>query len=303
MDDDVECLVIGAGPAGLTAAIYLARYRRRIALVDGGNSRASLIPLSHNYAGFPSGVSGQELLERLRQQAAQYGVQVTHGTVDALSRDTSGTFEARADGRLIRARKVIVATGLVDKQPEVANLREAIQAGAIRLCAICDAYDVLDARIAVYGPAQGALRHALFMRTYSREVTLLVPPGDAPLDAAGRQCAADAGIEYVADAVARIEMTADRKAAVRTHGGTEYRFDTLYPVLGCRNRSELATALGARSAENGDILVSDHMETSVPGLYAAGDVVSALNQVNVAVGHAAIAATHVHNHLDRNFRA
>lgn len=297
----VDCLVVGAGPAGLTAAIYLTRFCRSVAIYDGGHSRASYIPVSHNYAGFPHGISGLDLLARLREQAARYGAHVTDGLVDSLQRDGEAFIAGVGEAR-VRARKVILATGLVDKAPEMPNLREAIRSGVIRQCAICDGFDVLDEKIAVYGPGERALRHAIFMRTFSSDVTLLLPAGEPPLDAAGRAEAAQAGIHCVAGNVAQIHMTSDHLAAVRTADGDEYRFDTLYPVLGCRMRSDLALNLGARCTEGGDIVVNEHMVTSISGLYAAGDVVSALNQVNVAVGHATIAATHVHNQLQANFR-
>ena len=92
-------------------------------------------------------------------------------------------------------------------------------------------------------------------------------------------------------------MGADRKARVRLGDGRELRFDTIYPTFGCHMRSDLAIALGARTTEAGDIYVDAHQQTSVSGLYAAGDVVAALNQLSVAVGHAAIAATAIHNAL------
>jgi thioredoxin reductase (NADPH) len=298
----VDCLVVGGGPAGLTAAIYLARFRRSVAIYDVGHSRAAYIPVSHNYAGFPHGISGVELLARLREQAGHHGIHVTRGCVESLRRDGE-EFVAVSGDATLRARKVILATGVVDNEPEIPNLREAIRSGVIRLCAICDGFDVLDERVAVYGPAQSGLRHAIFMRTFSTAVTLLLPPGESPLDGASRERAIASGVHLVNDPVAFIRMTSDHLAAVRTADGTEYRFDTLYPVLGCRMRSELAQGLGARCTESGDIIVDERMRTSVPGLYAAGDVVSALNQVNVAVGHAAIAATDIHNHLEPNFRS
>ncbi len=92
-------------------------------------------------------------------------------------------------------------------------------------------------------------------------------------------------------------MTHERKAGVRFDSGSEMHFETIYPALGCRVQSELALQVGARCTKGGDIIVDAHQRTSVPGLYAAGDVVAALNQLSVAVGHAAVAATHIHNHL------
>jgi len=300
-EEPLDCIIVGAGPAGLTASTYLARFRRRIAVLDGGASRASYIPRSHNYPGFPGGITGDELLERLREQARRYGVEVTRVLVDAVARE-GDLFVVRAGEESWCARKLLLATGLVDKEPEMRNLRDAIAKGAIRLCSICDGYDVMDRDIAVLGSGASALSHALFMRTWSSRVTvLLAVSADAP-DEASCRSARDAGIAIVDDPVAQVELGDDGRAHVRTAAGESLAFDAIYPVLGCRNRSELASSLGARCREAGDVEVDTHMRTSVPGLYAAGDVVAALNQVSVAVGHTAIAATHIHNSLPRNLR-
>src|SRR5690606_22873970 len=106
----VDCLVIGAGPAGLTAATYLARFHRNVLVSDGGPSRASLIPISHNYPGFPDGVSGAELLTRLRTQAMHYGAQIIAGETTALTKVDDG-FEGIINNESIFAHKVLLATG------------------------------------------------------------------------------------------------------------------------------------------------------------------------------------------------
>lgn len=294
---ELDCLIIGAGPAGLTAAVYLARFRRRIALYDGGRSRASWIPRTRNYPGFPDGISGDELLARLREQASRYGARVTHGLVERLECD-DGLFRAHAaDGTSVAARKVILATGVVDIEPEMDRLPEAVESGCVRLCPICDGHEVIDRCVAVYGPPGSALSHAVFMTTFSDDITLLVPRGAAPVEPEARQRAAAAGVTLLESPVARMVLTEGRQVAVTLADGAERHFDTVYPALGCRMRSELALSVGARCTDGGDVLVDDHMRTSVPGLYAAGDVVAALNQLSVAVGHAAIAATDVHNSL------
>ena len=292
----LDALIIGAGPAGLTAAIYLARFRRSLAVVDGGQSRARYIPRTRNYPGFPDGISGEELLERLRAQAKRYGATITPGLVTTLAREGDG-FVADADGERWHARRVILATGVVDKEPEMPRLKEAIAAGCIRLCAICDGHEVIDRAVAVYGAPDDAVRHARFMKTFTRRLAVLVTRADGPLGAEHRATLEREDIEAVACPVAKLAMTEDGKAAVTLDDGSERRFDTIYPVLGCRMRSELAIALGARTTDAGDIHVDAHQRTSVPGLYAAGDVVAALNQLSVAVGHAAVAATDLHNAL------
>jgi thioredoxin reductase (NADPH) len=293
---DVDCLIVGAGPAGLTAAIYLARFRRSVALVDNGASRASYIPLSHNYPGFPQGISGDELLARLRAQAERHGVTVTRGLVDSIDAGMGG-FHATVGDQKLFARKVLLATGIVDKQPEMRNLREAIGQGAIRLCPICDAFEVMDRKVAIYGPASESVGHAVFMRTYSPDVTLIPTRDDVMPSPEQRAELAGFGIRRVDEPVCEIFLAPDGRAGARLDDGTVLLFDTIYVSLGCVARADLAVRLGAQVSETGELFVDGHLRTSVPGLYAAGDVVSALNQISVATGHAAIAATDIHNQL------
>ena len=108
----MDCLVIGGGPAGLTAAIYLARFRRRFLVVDAGASRASWIPVSHNHAGYPDGIAGTDLLARMRAQAERYGAEIIRGRVERLERPAGGGFTAvMADGSRHEAERVLLATG------------------------------------------------------------------------------------------------------------------------------------------------------------------------------------------------
>lgn len=293
---EVDCLVVGAGPAGLTAATYLARFRRTIALVDAGRQRARLIPVSRNCPGFPEGISGVDLLARMRSQATHYGVHVEEGRVETLG-GADGRFTARWTGGEIVARKVLLATGIVDNEPDMTGFRAAIECGVVRLCAICDAYEVIDRKVALYGPARTSYRHAVFMRTYTRDVTLLVPPDDEALRAQEAAELDKHGVRRVAEPVTDLFLTADKRAGARTASGKELRFDVIYPSLGCAPRNALARELGARLSDNGEIVVDNHQRSSVAGLYAAGDIVDALNQVSVAVGQAAIAATDIHNEL------
>lgn len=293
--DMLDCVIVGGGPAGLTAAIYLARYRRALRVFDAGQSRASLIPESHNYPGFPAGVSGNSLLGNLRRQAEAYGAPIERGEVTSLERDGDG-FIIVANGRRLAARTVLIATGIVDAEPAMPGLRDALSHGAIRYCPVCDAYEAQNQRIGVLGHGRDAVAKAKFMRTYSCDVTLL------NVDGAAEDCTQALRGMNVATAGPVIGLRRDRdKIAALLAQGSIAPFDVVYPALGCDVRSDLATALGAATNDVGCLTVDEHQRCSVPGIYAAGDVVSDLHQIAVATGHAAIAATHIHKSLPHNF--
>jgi thioredoxin reductase (NADPH) len=297
--DHLDCLVIGGGPAGLTAAIYLARYRRRVVVIDSRESRAALIPETHNYPGFAAGVSGKKLLELLTSQAATYGVKIVHDTVEKLQK-IDDAFAAATPGREIMAKRVVLATGLVDRALDIPGLRPAIAEGLVRYCPICDGYEASDQRIGVLGNADIACNKAIFLRTFSKNVTLLAAD-DQPADEQVCRELADAGVRLPPARAAGFEHQEHEIVAIMSDGSRE-SFDVIYPILGCDVRSELAAALGARHTDIGCIEVDAHQQSSVEGLYAAGDVVSDLHQIAVGTGHAALAATHIHNSLPRNFR-
>ena len=290
-----DCVIVGGGPGGLTAATYLARYRRQCLVFDTGQARAAWIPKSHNCPGFPDGVGGPELLARMREQARSFGVEAIDAEVTALHGNDDG-FEIRHGDASVRARNVILATGCEDVTPPLERLEDAVACGAVRLCPICDAYEAIDRSIAVYGPPAKNAAHARFLRTYSRRVALV--PSEPCDDADLRDELAGDDIEVTAEATA---LHFDGKHCIFELGGRARSFDVLYPMLGLISRSSLAVGAGARCDDEGALIVDPHQMTSVDGLYAIGDVVSALNQISVATGHAAIAATDVHNRLSRNY--
>jgi thioredoxin reductase (NADPH) len=295
--DPYDCVIIGGGPAGLTAAVYLARYRRKIVLFDGGESRAALIPESHNYPGFPKGISGPGLLTALRKQADTYGITRISARITGLRREGGG-FTATVGEQQVRSQFVLLATGIVDESPDLPGIKEAIAKGSIRYCPVCDGYEARGQRIGVLGHGEDASSKAKFLRTYSNDVTLL------RLDDKNEETAmplSEAGVK-VAGPVSRIEHREDAIRAV-LKGGQTLSFDVVYPALGCGVRSELAVALGARTNDVGCLEVDAHQRTTVDGVYAAGDVVSDLHQIAVATGHAAIAATHIHKSLPANYKS
>ena len=295
----LDCLVIGAGPAGLTAAIYLARFRRRFRVIDGGASRAALIPISHNHAGFPDGIAGPALLARMAAQARKYGAEIVPGTVTALERGTDGLFSAKLNDDLVRTRIVLMATGVVDVEPELPDVPRAIHRGLIRHCGICDGYEVIDHRVGVIGRGDSGLREALFLRTYTDDITLLSLGQSLDLSSEELQKADAAGLVLIEEPVASVAIEGDRIASLTLQGGVCKPFDSVYSVMGSNARSDLAHGLGAKLDDKGCVVTDEHQSSSIKGLYAAGDVVRSLDQISVAMGEAAIAATSLHTLLLR----
>lgn len=288
-----DCVIVGAGPAGLTAATYLARYRRRVLVVDAGESRARWIPATHNCPGFPFGVAGNELLARFRAQAETHHVPFVDARIDSLE-TREGNFRVAARGHEWNARSVLLATGIVDRLPAVDGADDAIATGRLRLCAVCDGYEARDEAIGVYGSLEEGLNHGVFLRTFSADVRVLSPDGDLPTDEQ-RKRAEETGVA-LHTGVRTLRFSPGGCVAVLANGASE-RVDTVYPVLGCLPANQLGLALAAEVDESGKFIVDSAMQTSVPGLFAAGDVVKGLNQISVAVGHAAIAATAIHRGL------
>jgi thioredoxin reductase (NADPH) len=294
MDD---CIIIGAGPAGLTAAIYLARYHLSIRLFDCGTSRAAWIPCTRNHAGFPDGIGGKELLRRMYEQARKYGAIREEKKVEHLAK-TGDLFVIGTDTGTYRARTVLLATGVVNRRPRNMpdNLHgEALAAGLIRYCPVCDGYEVTDKRVAVIGTGRHGTDEALFLRGFTADLVLVCPEGAHDLDGDCQRELAEAGIRAVAGPCSGWKIEGGHLAFDTGEG--RMRFDSAYPAMGSHVRSELARMAGAATSEDGCLTVDDHLETGVPGLFAAGDVVKGLDQISHAMGQAGVAATTIRNHL------
>ena len=295
----LDCLVIGGGPAGLTAAIYLARFHLSVTVADEGHSRAALIPKTRNHAGYPEGIAGTDLLVRMREQAMIYGARIEPRRVDSLELH-DGRFVARTSAGSILARSILLATGVVNRRPNMPDPLhdQALAVGAVRYCPVCDGYEVTDKAIGVIGSGDRGVNEALFLRSYSRRVTLIAPEGGHDLADAQRNALAQASITVLDGPID--DFILDQSGIIVLVAEQRYSFDSIYPALGSEIRSALAVSVGAEATDEGCLTVDSHQRTSVPGLYAAGDVVQGLDQISHAMGEGGVAATTVRNDLARD---
>ena len=292
----LDCVVVGGGPAGLTAAIYLARFHLDVRVIDAGHSRAASIPMTRNHAGFPDGIAGADLLDRMRAQAVRYGARLVRAEVTALTAAAGGLVVAIGAERLA-ARSVLLATGVVNRRPAMPDdLHDAALArGLLRYCPICDGYEVTDRHVAVLGTGDHGTNEAIFLRGYTGDVTLIAPHGPHELTPEQRDRLARCGV-VLADGPATHFAIHDQAIELNTSDRVR-RFDSLYPALGSDINSRLAAGLGAARSDEGCLLVDAHQRTDIARLYAAGDVVKGLDQISHAMGEGGVAATTIRNDL------
>jgi thioredoxin reductase (NADPH) len=282
----------------MTVAIFLARLRRSVAVLDDGASRAALIPRSHNHPAFPGGINGEDLLARMRRQLDELAVPVRAARAAEAARLPDGRLLVRADAGEVAARFLVIATGVRDRVPPLDNAADHIRSGVIRQCPICDGFEAIDRRVAVIGDGAQAAGEALFLRAYTPRLTLVTLGRPLDVSREGRDRVEAAGIE-VADAPVRTIDCERGSATVHFADGSSSAFDAIYSGLGVEPRTGLAAALVVELADDGRIVTDECQRTSADGVYAVGDVVTGLNQIGVAMGQAEIAAVHIHNRLRR----
>ena len=292
----LDCVVVGAGPAGLAAAIYLGRFKRRFVVVHNGRSRAGWIPRSHNYPGFLSGITGDELLRRMRRQARKYGARFVESEVTTLQ-PRGDDFIVTFDGRRHVAATVLLATGVVDRLPDLPGVEDAVETGLLRICPICDAFEVAGQVLGVIGRDDVGAREAIFLRDYSEHVSLIHVASPRSLSHRAREQLRRAHVTVLESPIQSIRLDTGKRAAVCFEAPGTKRYDALYAALGVNPQAELALKAGALTDDNERLLVDVHQQTTVAGLYAAGDLVRGLNQIATAQGEAAVAATAIHNVL------
>lgn len=296
--DVLDCVVVGGGPAGLTAGMYLRRFHRTVRVVDAGAGRARRITRSHNVAGFPDGVAGGLLLERMKQHLRQVGGQLSFDSVEQIERRDDGLFAVALTHDMLWSRNLILSTGVKDRLPVLPGLDAVVAADPLRHCPVCDGFEFTGKRIGVLGNSKRGAKEAAVLRHFSKDTWFI--------EVAGRVDDLDADIHLhrlhrLPSVARRVAVNHSRQAFVTLDDGSGHGFDVLYAGLGVDPRTQLALSPDVELDEAGAIVTDAHGRTNVSNVYAAGDVVRALDQIAVAVGHAAIAATAIHNSLPSKY--
>ena len=267
-----DVAVVGGGPAGLSAAIALARSRRSVVLVDAGEPRNAPAAGAHNVLG-QEGVSPLELLVRGRAEADAYGVDRRSGRVETARRDDGGLVLGLEDGVTLRVRRLVLATGLVDELPDVAGVAE-LWGRSVLHCPYCHGWEVRDQRVGVLATSPNSLHQVLLFRQLTDHVTLFLHTVGDLGDDAWEQLGA-LGVEVVTGVVDRLSSEAGELRAVVLQGGREVAVDALVVAPRFVARGDLYQQLGGTLTEHpvgGTFIETDPMgRTAVAGVWAAGN--------------------------------
>jgi thioredoxin reductase len=284
-----DVVIVGGGAAGLSAALVLGRARRRVALVDAGEPRNARAAGVHGFL-TRDGMPPAELLAVGRVEVAGYGVELIEDKVLGAERTGPGFTVRLAGGRVLEAGQLLVTTGLRDELPDIPGMAELWGSDVI-VCPYCHGYEVRDQPLGVVGGGEHGVFKALLVHNWSADVVLF-PGTEAPAD----ERLAARGIEVVPGEVTRLVVANDRLAGVEVAGRVVPRRavfvnPTFVPTDG------LLTGLGCAVDDNGVVRVDDTGRTSVPGVWAAGNVVDPMGQVITAAADGSRAAARLNGEL------
>src|SRR6185369_12799371 len=305
VDGPYDCIVIGAGPAGLSASLFLARYLRRILTFHHNTPRNEYAHGIHGFLGH-DGIRPNELLARGRDEVAGYGGLVVEACVNAVEKVSADRFRVRvgADGaeQVFEARRLLLATGLRDLTPDCPGFREFYGA-TVHHCPDCDGYEVRDKRVAVLAHDQNAAGFTAHLLTWTRQITLLTNGNELP--ASEREKLAKLDVTIRTESVAALEGDKSKQQLQRVifDGGEPLECDALFFNLGTELATNFHETLGCRlDPDCGLVWVDETQQTSVTGVYAAGDITPQSQLAVVAAAEGAMAAIQIHRSLVPNER-
>lgn len=273
-----QIIIVGAGPAGISAALYVKRGNLDPLVIDNGIGALEKAEKIENYYGLPEPVTGKQLYENGLAQAKALGIRILEAQV--LGIEGFDTFEIKTTAGDYEAVSVILATGSRRKAPAIPGLKE-YEGKGVSYCAICDAFFYRGKEVAILGHGDYALHEAEILSHTASKVTILT-------DGREPEFSGEAGFEVVTQKIAAIEGDGV-VGSIKLEDGTQISAAGVFVAFGSAGSSDIARQMGAELTDKGHIKVNEDMESTIPGLYAAGDCTGGLLQVAKAVHEGAVA--------------
>lgn len=282
--------------AGLSAAVYLGRSRRRTVIIDSGHSMAKWEPLVENYLAFPEGISGAVLLDRGRMHAARFGATRVEDEIRDIERDAQGRFCLVGRESTYYGTRVLLATGLTHLLPDIPGAKACL-GQSLFFCKDCDAFRVQGRPVGVLGAREDAARYALALLAFSPSVTIATNGEEPGWNSYWAERLQEYGVPVCREAVVDIVHDHGHVRAVRWQSGRSCEVEGLFVTRGDVFHTRLAKRLGAQEDQDGQLIVDADMKTTVGGLYAAGCVTPANCQMIIAAGQGATAGQAINRDL------
>ncbi len=300
LDDDrkslYDCVIVGGGPAGLTAAIYLGRYNRTAVVIDDGEGRSTTSEHNENYLGFPDGIAARELRALGQQQARRYGAHFVDDRVCDLRRDGEQFVATIGDGTSIRGRTIMLATGVVDVFPPIADIESCVGT-SVFWCITCDGYKMRGKRVAVVGADDSAATTCMQLLNFTDQLTFLTDAShsESQLSVSARARLVHAGIPIIEGAIARVVSERGVVSEIQLAGGDHVATEIIMSQQGMKPNTALAEQLGVE-LEEGFVKTDVDQHTNVPLVYAAGDLTKLFSHQIVTAAHEGATAAQTANY-------
>lgn len=289
-----DVIIVGAGPAGLNAALVLGRSRRSVLLCDNGKPRNRRAISMHGYL-TRDGMNPKEFLNIGCGEIARYGVEKRSMEIIYAGRLNNHFEVQNSDGEKYFGRKILLATGVKDNLPEIDGI-EDFYGVSVHHCPYCDGWEERDKKIAVYAKGKAAYALSLSLKTWSDNI-ILCTDGYSRLSSEGKIKLSAAGIPVYYNKIIRLGGSEGRLKTIEFDNGQSVECDSLFFSTGHSQRSPIAEQLGCKFASNHHIITNKKMQTNIPGVFAAGDMVKDMSFVIVAAAEGTKAAVAINMEL------
>ena len=290
-----DCIIVGGGPAGLTCAIFLGRYRRKILLLDSGKPRNYASRAIHGFLG-QHDIHPAELLRRGRAEAQAAGVEICECTAEKIER-AGDVFEVTTTAGKMIARRIVLAYGVRDKLPDVPEI-EKYYGGSIYHCPDCDGYEVTGKRVGVIGWGKKAVGLSLKLLQWADDLTIFTDGHPRDWNEEHTSKLLSFSIDVKKEKIVSLQGTEAQIHSATLQSGECVPLDAMFFTIGVERSCLLAEDLGCEvDDDHPNIIVDDHKQTSVEGVYAVGDLVPGSQLAITSAADGAIAAIAVHKSL------
>ena len=296
MSDSYDVTIVGGGPAGLTAALFLARYLHSVVLVDSRDPRNWEARGINGYLGL-HGITPPELRERGRAEATRYGAQLIDGCVSTVRREAEDRFVTTLDGgRILVSSRLMLAIGIKDVWPQVPGL-DRCYGETVHHCPDCDGHEAKGKRTVVIASGRSAAGMALSLTTWTRDITICTNGKPHAIEPRVRAKLDALEIPVVERRLVRLESDGSSVRALVLDDGSAVECERVFFAIGHYPADDLGVQLGCERDDEGLIVVDDRYRTSVPNVFAAGDITPGPHLAIAAAGGGAVAALAMHASL------